>query len=153
MLKQHFRIGAAVILGVGLFMTACNKDNDNGPSATPNELKLESHSWMIRAATQTGGTATDSSIYSDCMADDSLVFGFNHHYVYADGTTVCDSTVVPYGTGVWFLNAAEDTLMLQTDATTMSLKVNLLTDSTLEVSYIDSLNNHTVTRQLNFVNQ
>lgn len=151
MMKKNLRLGAAAILGVGLFMAACSKNNDNGPTATPNEMKLEAHSWKITAATVSDSTVTDSTIFSTCMEDDSLDFTSSHNYGFSDGSTVCDSTVLPYGSGTWALNTTEDTLMLKSGSVTWNWQVQNLTDSTLQVSYADSLNHVAVTKSLTFV--
>ena len=150
MMKQHLRLGAAMMLGMGLFIASCSKDDDSGPSATPNELKLESHAWNVSAATQTDSVVTDSSILSACMQDDSLVFGSNRQYLYADGATVCDSTVLPYGKGNWVLNTTEDTLVLKSASATWNFKVNTLTDSTLQLTLTDSVNSKAITRKFDF---
>lgn len=150
MTKTHLRIGAALMLGMGLF-AACHKDDDSGPTQTPNELKLEAHAWNLSAAAQTDSAVTDSSILSACMQDDSLVFGTNKQYTYADGATVCDSTVLPYGKGSWAFNTAEDTLTLQSASAAWRFHVNTLTDSTLQLTLTDSVNAKAIVRQFSFV--
>lgn len=150
-MNSKLRLGAALMLGIGIFAAACSKDNDSGPTETPNELKLEAHAWNVAAATQTDSVVTDSSILSACMQDDSLVFGTNRQYKYADGATVCDSMVLPYGKGTWAFNAAEDSLVLKSTDATWNFKVNTLTDSTLQLTLTDSVNTKAIIRKFHFV--
>jgi hypothetical protein len=151
MMHAHLRLGAALVIAVGVFAAACNKDNDSGPARTPNELKLEAHAWNLSQATLTDSAVTDSSILSDCMADDSLVFTTSRQYHYVDGSVVCDSTVLPYGTGTWAFNTAEDTLVLNATTGAWNFKVNALTDSTLQLTLTDSVAEKAVIREFHFV--
>jgi hypothetical protein len=148
MMKKHLRQGIVAVAGLGLFIAACNKDNDSGPAITPNEMKLTAHSWSITAATLSSGTVTDSSFYTDCMQDDSLDFKTNKSFSFSDGATACDSALLPYGSGVWAFNTAEDTLLIKYSDTTKKWQVQSLTDSTLQLSYADSLNHKAVTKTL-----
>jgi hypothetical protein len=94
------------------------------------------------------GNFTDSSFYTSCMHDDNVVFKSNHQFTFSNANTSCDSTILPYGSGTWSFNSAEDTLRLKTGGSTMNWQVVSLNDSTLGVSYADSARN--VTTQLTF---
>lgn len=152
MMKQPLRFGAALMLCLGL-LAACSKDDDSPSTRTPNEMKLEAHAWYMDAASQTDTAVTDSSILSSCMQDDSLLFGSDRHYLYSDGSTVCDSTMLPYGEGSWAFTAAEDTLSLKTTSVTWRFKVDLLTDSTLGLILTDSVNGKAIVRDFHFVSK
>lgn len=102
----------------------------------------------INGMTASGGSYTDSSFYTSCMHDDNLVFKLNHQFIFSNANTSCDSTTLPYGTGTWSFNTAEDTLRIKSNGVTMNWAVVTLSDSTLEVSFADSTRN--VTTQLTF---
>jgi hypothetical protein len=150
MMNKHLRLGAVALLGAGLFVSACNKNNDSGPTNTPKEMKLAGHAWSVTAATFTDSTTTDSSFYAACMQDDSLAFSLNHQFNLAGGTEVCDSSLLPYGNGIWAFNTAEDSLALKNNAGTQIWQVKTLTDSTFQVSYADSLDHKVGTKTLSF---
>lgn len=148
----------AAIAGIALFMAACSKSY-NGPTTSTKETKLTSHTWYVNAVTMSSikmpgdtshmtGTFTDSSFYTSCMHDDNLVFKSNHQFIFSNANTSCDSTTLPYGSGTWSFNTAEDSLKITSNGINMWWQVVTLSDSTLEAGYADSL--HHVTTQLTF---
>jgi hypothetical protein len=150
-MKHHVYPAAIAVLLLGLFAAACSKDDDNGgPTATPNELRLVAHAWNVTAATVDNDNISDSSIYSDCMDDDSLSFGTDRKLQFSDGSEVCDSTLLPYGEGSWSFNTTEDTLWVKRGDSTLSWKVDNLTDSTLQISFNDIWKEDTVVKQVKF---
>lgn len=149
-MKQHLYPAALAVLLLGLFAAACSKDDDNGPTATPNEMKLIAHGWNVMAATLSNERISDSSIYKDCMGDDSLRFGRDRKFNFSDGSEVCDSTLLPYGEGSWAFNTAEDTLLVKRGDSILPWKVEHLTDSTLQISFTDSLEDEAVIKQVKF---
>lgn len=151
MLKKHLRVSAAAILTIGMFLSACNKDESGGPAIPPEQSKLTAHTWSLSKATLTDSAVTDSSFYTSCMADDSLHFGKDKKFTFSDGTTVCDSTALPYGSGNWTLNTGKDTLSLKYSDTTLMWKIESLTDSTLQISYPDSIGNKAFKKKVDFI--
>lgn len=151
MLKNHLRIGAVAILTLGMFMSACNKDDSGGPVVPSEQSRLTAHTWSLSGATLSDSAVTDSSFYTSCMADDSLNFKKDKSFKFSDGATTCDTTALPYGSGSWTLNAAKDTLSMKYSDTTLSWKIESLTDSTLQVSYPDSIGTKAFRKKVSFI--
>jgi hypothetical protein len=150
-MKHHVYPAAIAVLLLGLLAAACSKDDDNGgPTATPNEMKLVAHAWNVTEASVSNENISDSSIYRDCMDDDSLNFGTDRKLTFSDGSGACDSTLLPYGEGSWAFNTAEDTLLVKRGDSTFQWKVDKLTDSTFQISFTDILEADTVIKQVSF---
>ncbi len=156
MTRNHLRKGGWICLCLcaGLLFAACNDDDDNPPTMTPNEMKLTKSVWGLSAATvsitadSTHASVTDSSIFQPCLEDDSVRFGSNHDYVLSDDSTNCDGMdILPYGEGIWAFTSAEDTLLIKPDGgNTLRWSVDGLSDSTLQVSFADSLGTDSLAR-------
>lgn len=138
-----------IVLGFGLTLSACNNDDDT-PNYSKNETTIAAHSWLLKDAILTDTTGADSSMYEACMEDDWVKFNINHNFTLSDDSTTCDSVALPIGKGIWAFNFAEDSIALKYTDTTLHWAVDQLTDSTLQVSYNDSLDHQLVTKTLKF---
>ncbi len=139
--KNISKVMAAIFVSAGLLL-ACKKDSNPTP-VVPDKVKMILHDWKITNITtpKIGQPGTDSSILKACMADDVVKFtitGFD----FQDGAIKCDSTVFQYTKGAWAYDLNKDSIQLLATAPAkyLSWKVLTLNDSTMKVTYTDSLN-------------
>lgn len=153
MIRKHLRFGTSVLLGMALLIVACKK-NVTGPSASNKETILTAKAWHLQTATFSSGSIADSSFYTPDMANDSVAFNANNDYTFSAGGSATDSAFIPYGSGTWAFNTGQDSLLLKNGSgMTSSWQISSLTDSTLQVSYADSLNHQAATVSLSFGNK
>lgn len=140
-----------MVLGFGLVLSACNDDDDT-PNYTQKETTIAAHSWLLQDEIWTDTTGADSSVYQSCLEDDWIRFSLNHDFTFSDNSTSCDadSIALPYGDGIWAFNFSEDSVALKYSDTTLHWAVENLTDSTLQLSFGDSVDHQFVTRTLKF---
>lgn len=142
---------AVVTLALTVGLAACHKDDDNGPIYTPKELVLTAGTWSFADATVSDSITQDSVVYTACAEDDSLAFSRGFTYDFSDGTTVCDSSLAPYGEGQWAFQSGEDTLLVQKGEDVLKWDVVTLNDTVLQVQYVDSLDGNAWTKKLSFI--
>lgn len=102
----------ALCFGLLLFMVACKKENSN--PLTPKE-QLLAQSWNIdslsmKKISESGG---DSSIIKDCVKKSKVIFQTSKQFTIQDVDKSCDSTLLPYDSGVWTLSADGNKLTLK----------------------------------------
>lgn len=147
-------IKGSFVLGIAsISLIACNKDdNDN----LPEKVKLLiDKDWKIKKASVIATDNSATSVYKDCMKDDVLKFNTTN-YNFSDGTTACDSTILPYFSSTYSINTATDSLFLKAKTTNHihKMKILKLTADSLIVRWTDDVNSaNKVVKELGFVNK
>ncbi|MDA3616381.1 lipocalin family protein [Polluticaenibacter yanchengensis] len=142
-------IKGSLVLGIAsLTLIACDKDdNDN----LPEKVKLLiDKDWKIKKANVIDASNNATSVYKDCMKDDVLKFNTTN-YSFSDGTTACDSTILPYYSSTYTINTTTDSLFFKAKATDKihKMKILKLSADSLIVRWTDN----TVVKELGFVNK
>lgn len=164
-------IALAVALTTAAVLTGCFKSNDNQTVPLSQKQKyLTQKAWTIQSITMPNpaNPAQDSSIMKSCHSQALIAFGVpvysdgSGDFLYKDQAGGCDSTVFPFGQGVWIFTTGEDSLLTrryfaQTGTFESASKIRrmklLALDSTvLKVRLIDSMpNNPTAVKTITFV--
>ncbi len=147
-------IKGSFVLAIASFsLIACSKDdNDN----LPQKVKLLiNKDWKIKKVNVIATDNSETSVYKNCMTDDVLKFT-TANYNFSDGTTACDSTILPYFASTYTINTTTDSLFLKAKTTNhiQKMKITKLTADSLIVRWTDDANSSAVVvKELGFVNK
>ncbi len=150
-MKKNFLYFGLMVLGFGVILASCNNDDDT-PDYTQKEINLSQQTWQLTDLVWTDTAAVDSSVFRDCLKDDTIRFELNHDYAFNTDSLDCstDTLALPYGSGIWAFNFQEDSIALKTGDTTLHWAVKELTETSLQVSYKDSVGKNLFTKTLKF---
>lgn len=150
-MKKNFLYLGLMVLGFGLILTSCS-DDDDVPDYTQKETTIASQTWQLADVIWTDTAGVDSTVFRDCLQDDTISFRLNHDYAFNSDSLDCStgSLALPYGEGAWAFNFQEDSIALKFGDTTVHWAVDELTDASLQLSFGDSVDTDFYTKTLKF---
>jgi hypothetical protein len=129
---MSMRITFIPCLAAVLILGACGKDNGTGPSDGKSAL-LTGAKWKMSAHTVTPGVdehldgtlVTNLFSSEGCSEDDVTQYLPNGKWSVDEGASKCDPSDPQVETGTWKLNAAGDSLSMESDLDGIILKGKL----------------------------